>query len=147
MVDVQVYGPTTTIGAFGLSGSTTMLGVLCPSEVSTVPDAVRCVGTEWDLTLDGTWRGTRIGLEVGLPFDDEDRMSALSKEERVLELKGGVEVDDDRVAGFEEVGTATGQKDHTLRPWSQKRSISNLRNPTASKLERQMPKSSSSYRR
>ena len=44
-----------------------------------------------------------------------------------------------------EVGMATGQNDQTFLPWSQYRSNSNLRKPTASRLERQSPELSSSY--
>lgn len=55
-------------------------------------------------------------------------------------------VDPGTVFGLLE-GNATGQNDHTMRVASQYISRTSLRNPTARRLERQSPNSSSAYRR
>jgi hypothetical protein len=98
-------------------------------------------GSEIDSEL--TCRGFKAGEK-----EEEDIDGAASEVNggRGLDEKLRVVVDDGMAFGIE-VGMATGHSDQTLLSWSQYRSISNLRNPTPSRLDKQSPESSSSYLR
>lgn len=105
-----------TIGAFGLSGSTAMLGALCPKEVGLAADVLSWVVVGRELKLDENCGGAR--LERPLTVDDDS--TTFDKEEMVLALDRTLAVEEGEMAAFEaEGGTVTGQKDHTWRSWSQ----------------------------
>lgn len=79
-------------------------------------------------------------------IEDDVGSAARVKPETMLDGKLSVIVEEGIVFGIE-VGIATGQKLHSRLLWSQYKSISNLRNPTASKFDKQSPELSSSYLR
>jgi hypothetical protein len=123
---------------------TTMLGELLPSDVADALDNV----PEGDGSPDPTSALELKVLEsvfcLAFRADPDEAVVTVPevKAARVLEDKLK-----DPGVGTEsgtEVGMATGQNDQTFLPWSQYRSSSNLRKPTASRLERQSPEVSSS---
>ena len=137
MVVVQIYGPIETSGRFGSLGRTSMVGRTAPRVVSDgaaddVDEAGRAeVLEELEAVPDDCGDiDTVVGVEFGV---DEEKLNMIVEDGSTLL----------RIA----LGIETGQKLQTFLPWSQYRSISNLRKPRASRLERQSPELSSSYRR
>jgi hypothetical protein len=122
-----------------VSGGTAIVGRTIPKEVAVALDESEIdVIRELEIDLELTCRSFKVAEEGAEKTDEVD--GVLGVELRV------VVVDDGSALGIE-IGIATGQKDHTLLPSSQYKSISNLRKPTASKFDKQSPESSSSYLR
>ena len=95
--------------------------------------------TELEIDSELICRGFKIA-EV----EEEETEESAPEVGRVPGMKLRVVVDDGAALEIE-AGMATGQKDHVLLPSSQYKSISNLRKPTASRLDKQSPEESSSY--
>jgi hypothetical protein len=157
IVVVQVYGPIDTNGAFGASGKTATVGRVVPRVLANGPDKEEVVDEADELeavTEDACLAftpTTELEVEADRKVvgdeDAEDDVGSASgvRAPRELEERLTVVVEEGIALLYIEVGMATGQNDHTLRPSSQYKSTSNLRNPTASRFERQSPELSSSY--
>lgn len=141
MVFVQTNGPIDTKGSLEVSGKTEIDGNVCPREEAEVESCEVGVAVKLVILFDVAWRA------LTLPVLDEE-------ERPVPEVKAGAELDEkvdvvanDKMPSGIDVGIPTGQKDQTVLPSSQYKSISNRRNPEARRFEKQSPELSSSYRR
>jgi hypothetical protein len=141
-------------------GRIEMLGRVCPREVSALFVGLAVV---WLVCAEGVSKleeGVEVACRARIPVDkggldveasedsgnEEMGASADSTAERALGLVSMVVLVPVSAFGTED-GTVTGQKLHTCLHWSQYKSISNLRKPTASRFERQSAELSSSYLR
>jgi|SRR6266536_5122453 len=157
MVFVQVYGPIDTNGAFRVSGKTETVGRVLPRVLAKGPDKEEVVAEADELeavtedTCLAFTPSTELEVDREVEPDEyaEDEVGSASgvRAPRELEERLTAVVEEGTALLYTDVGMATGQKDHTLRPSSQYKSSSNIRNPTASRFERQSPQLSSSYLR
>ena len=142
-----------TNGSLELSGITAMLGEIFPREVGDAFEKVPETSGSPDPT--STLDEPKVSdededpeLEACLAFnvDPEEAVGSVAdvKVAEALEEKLDAPVEEASSFGIE-AGMATGQNDQTFLPESQYKSSSNLRKPTASRLERQAPELSSSY--
>ncbi len=128
-----------------LLGTVVAVGRRLPSDVSGGMDEPETteVDIERELVSDVICRTPRIdagdsnsaelvGADVEFVVVEEEKLRVIVEDDGTLVIT---------------LGIAIGQKLQTFLPSSQYKSISNLRKPTARRLERQFPDSSSSYRR
>lgn len=155
IVEVQVHGPICSRGSFGESeritveGNTSpreVVGTIEPGFVAVAPDvtsrALTSFKEEEPVIEDGPDRedDRYVDNDFNDEVDDDDGWTLEVRVEGVLDEKLREAVEE-AVA----VGTATGQKLHSCRLSSQNKSISNLRNPSTNRLDKQSAELSSSY--